>query len=138
MDVGPRARALFGISGPGDLDLTAGIQVGAPNPRASLFAGASSRDEVCDGANVGIKAEASIVGDVTGVLEFGAINLDIPIATLFEVPLAAVCITPGGDAPLGDDGQPVPSAEPDAPAETSEAATPVSRSRENCLPATLS
>jgi len=38
------------------------------------------------------------------VLEFGPITPDIPIATLFEVPLADVCVVPGGGAPVGGDG----------------------------------
>jgi len=46
MDIGPRVRALFGISGPGSLDLNAGIEVAAPNLRASITAEASTADEV--------------------------------------------------------------------------------------------
>ncbi len=106
MVVGPKVKALFGISTP-LADAVVGIQVAAPAFNMGLLAGAG--DPVCDGQDIGIKAQASLSGEVQAVLELGPINIEPVIAKLFNKDLANVCLTPGGDGPLGDDGQPLPA-----------------------------
>lgn len=104
MVVGPKVKALFDISTP-VADAVVGIQVAAPSFNMGLLAGAG--DPVCEGSSIGIKAQASLSGEVQAVLELGPINIEPRIATLFNKDLANVCLRPGGNAPLGDNGQPL-------------------------------